>query len=198
MGFYHPLDTVYTSAMATVSYINATYPDKTVYAVATDPLKKYFSDSGLKLTENDADIMLLAYDTTLTFQKLKRANEMLARGAIYIATHPDTVCPTDDIYMPDVGSFMKLLEASCGRIPDAIIGKPNALAGREIARFTALSPDEITMVGDRLHTDIAFGVNSGFNTILVLSGESTLDTLEKSPVKPTLVFDDLNRIVDYL
>ena len=166
--------------------------------MATDPVKQFFADSGLELVEDNADIMLLAYDTTLTFDKMKRANEMLARGAVYIATHPDSVCPTDDIYMPDVGAFIKLFEESCGRTPDAVIGKPNALAGREIARFTALLPEEITMVGDRLHTDIAFGVNSGFNTILVLSGESNLETLEKSPVKPTLVFEDLNRIVDYL
>jgi len=198
LGFYCPQDTVYTSAMATVGYISSNYPEKKIYAVATEPLKKYFSDSGLSLVEEDADIVLLAYDTTLTFEKLKKANEMLVRGAVYIATHPDAVCPTDDIYMPDVGSFIKLLEASSGRLPDAVIGKPNSLAGGEIQRFTALNPNEITMVGDRLHTDIAFGVNSGFNTVLVLSGESTLDTLAKSPVKPDLVFHDLNQIVDYL
>ncbi|MBQ9116670.1 MAG: HAD-IIA family hydrolase, partial [Clostridia bacterium] len=199
IGFYDERDTVYTSAMATISYIHANYRGKTVYAVATEAVKKAFSDGGLNLVEENADIVLLAYDTTLSFEKLKKANEMIVRGAVYIATHPDVVCPTDDIYMPDVGSFIKLLEASSGgRLPDAIIGKPNALAGNEIVRATGLKPDEITMVGDRLHTDILFGVNSGFNTVLVLSGESTLETLEKSAVKPTLVLNDLNEIVDFL
>ena len=199
IGFYDERDTVYTSAMATIGYINANYKGKTVYAVATEPVKKAFAEGGLNLVEDNADIVLLAYDTTVTFEKFKKANEMIVRGATYIATHPDVVCPTDDIYMPDVGSYIKLLEASTGgKLPDAIIGKPNSLAGNEIVRATGLKPEEITMVGDRLHTDIAFGVNSGFNTVLVLSGESTLDTLEKSPVKPTILMNDLNEIVKYL
>ena len=131
--------------------------------------------------------------------KLKKANEMLVRGAIYIATHPDTVCPTKDISMPDVGSFIKLLEASTfGRLPDAIIGKPNSIAGNEIVRATGLTPDQITMVGDRLYTDIMFGINSGFNTILVYSGETTKEMLAKSNVSPSIQFEDLNEIVKYL
>lgn len=198
IGFYDPRDTVYTSAMATADYLNSHYAGKTVYAVATEPVKRSFAENGIKLTEDNADIVLLAYDTTLTFEKLKKANELLVSGAAYIATHPDTVCPTENISMPDVGSFIKLLEASSSRIPDAVIGKPNSLAGLEIIRATSLNADQITMVGDRLYTDIAFGVNSGFNSILVLSGESTLETLEKSPVKPTVVFNDLNEIVKYL
>lgn len=198
IGFYDPRDTVYTSMMATISYLKFNYPKKTVYAVATDEVKKSLCDAGIELANEAADIVLLAYDTTLTFEKLKKANELIVRGATYIATHPDAVCPTKDVYMPDVGSFIKLLECSSGRVPDAVIGKPNALAGAEIARATGLRPEEITMVGDRLHTDILFGVNSGFNTILVLSGETDNNTLRKSAVKPTLVFDDLNCITEYL
>ncbi len=198
IGFYDDRDIVYTSAMATISYLQANYPGKKVYMLATDEVKKSFIDAGINLVEDDADIVLLAYDTTLTFAKLKKANEFLVKGATYIATHPDTVCPTKDISMPDVGSFIKLLEASSfGRVPDAIIGKPNSIAGNEIVRATGLKPEQITMVGDRLYTDIMFGVNSKFNTILVYSGETTEEVLLKSDVKPSIVFDDLNEIVKY-
>lgn len=200
IGFYDERDIVYTSAMATISYLNAEYPGKKVYAVATDEVKKSFIEGGVNVVDSDdAEIVLLAYDTTLTFEKLKKANELLVRGATYIATHPDTVCPTKDISMPDVGSFIKLLEASSfGRVPDAIIGKPNNIAGNEIVRATGLKPEQITMVGDRLYTDIMFGVNSGFNTILVYSGETTKEMLAKSNVNPTIEFEDLNEIVKYL
>ncbi|MBO7187275.1 MAG: HAD-IIA family hydrolase [Clostridia bacterium] len=198
IGFYDDRDIVYTSAMATISFINSEFKDKKVYVLATDEVKKSFSEGGVNVVEEDADIVLLAYDTTLTFEKLKKANEMLVRGAIYIATHPDMVCPTADISMPDVGSFIRLLEGSSGRVPDYIIGKPNNIAGREIMRATGLNADEITMVGDRLYTDIKFGVNSGFNTILVFSGETTPDMLKQSDVVPTLTFNDLNEIVKYL
>lgn len=198
IGFYDDRDIVYTSAMATISYLNAEYPGKKVYILATPEVKKSFIEAGINVVEDDADIVLLAYDTTLTFDKLKKANEMLVRGAVYIATHPDMVCPTADISMPDVGSFIRLLEGSSGRTPDAIIGKPNSIAGKEIMRATGFNADEITMVGDRLYTDIMFGVNSGFNTILVLSGETTLDMLNSSDVNPSIVFKDLNEIVKYL
>ena len=199
IGFYDERDTVYTSAMATAGYLNANYKDKKVYAVATEAVKANLAEAGISLTEGeDADIVLLAYDTELTFEKIKKANELMVRGAVYVATHPDAVCPTPDIYMPDVGSFIKMFEVSSGRLPDVIIGKPNSLAGGEIIRATGLSANEITMVGDRLHTDIRFGINSGFNTILVLSGESTVETLASSPDTPSLVFPDLNEIVKYL
>ena len=199
IGFYDERDIVYTSAMATISYLNSVYPGKKVYILATEEVKKSFIDGGVNIVDEDADIVLLAYDTTLTFEKLKKANEMLVRGAIYIATHPDTVCPTKDISMPDVGSFIKLLEASTfGRLPDAIIGKPNSIAGNEIVRATGLTPDQITMVGDRLYTDIMFGINSGFNTILVYSGETTKEMLAMSNVSPSIQFEDLNEIVKYL
>ena len=199
IGFYDEKDTVYTSAMATISYINSTYPGKKVYILATEEVKKSFIDGGVNIVDDNADIVLIAYDTTLTFEKLKKANEMLVRGAIYIATHPDIVCPTKDISMPDVGSFIKLLEASTfGRLPDAIIGKPNSIAGNEIIRATGLKADQITMVGDRLYTDIMFGINSGFNTILVYSGETTKEMLDKSNVTPSIEFETLNEIVKYL
>ncbi len=198
IGFYDPRDTVYTSAMATVSYLKATYPGSTVYAVACDTVKQELENSGIRLTDGQADIVLLAYDTTLTFEKLKKANELIVKGSVYIATHPDAVCPTRDVYMPDVGSFIKLLECSSGRLPDAVIGKPNALAGAEIVRAVGVRPEQITMVGDRLHTDIMFGINSGFNTVLVLSGETTAEMLDASSVRPSVVFDDLNVIRKYL
>jgi len=198
IGFYDDRDIVYTSAMATIGFLNSEFKGKSVYILATDEVKKSFIEGGVNIVEENADIVLLAYDTTLTFEKLKKANEMLVRGATYIATHPDMVCPTADISMPDVGSFIRLLEGSSGRTPDYIIGKPNNIAGREIMRATGLNADEITMVGDRLYTDIKFGVNSGFNTILVFSGETTKEMLENSDVKPTLTFEDLNEIVKYL
>ena len=91
-----------------------------------------------------------------------------------------------------------MFEATSGRTPDYVIGKPNSIAGGEIVRKTGLEPDEITMVGDRLYTDIKFGINSKFNTILVLSGETTAEDLKVSDVKPDIVFNDLNEIVGYL
>ena len=199
LGLYDARDVVYTSAMATISYLQAHHAGKSVYLLATPTVTQSFADAGIPLVDtSDADIVLLAYDTTLTFEKLRVANEALVKGALYIATHPDFVCPTEDISMPDVGSFIKLLEASSGRVPDVVIGKPNALAGEAILRAVGVTKEQTAMVGDRIYTDIRFGLNAGFSAILVLSGETTEDILAKSDIEPTLVLPDLHALVPLL
>ena len=100
--------------------------------------------------------------------------------------------------MPDVGSFIRLLEASSGRAPDLVIGKPNALAGEAILRAVGASVEETAMVGDRLYTDIRFGKNAGFHSILVLSGETTEEMLATSDVRPDLVLPDLHALLPLL
>ena len=196
LGLYDERDTVYTSGMATVSYLLAHHPGKRVYLLATPTVTETFRQGGVSLVgeEEEADIVVLAYDTTLTFERLRRANEHLVRGALYIATHPDLVCPTEDVPMPDVGSFIKLLEASSGRLPDLVIGKPNALAGEAILRAVGVTAEETAMVGDRLYTDIRFGNNAGLHSILVLSGETTEEMLAASDVRPELVLPDLHAL----
>lgn len=199
LGLYDERDIVYTSAMATISYLHAHYEGKTVYLLSTPTVRESFVEGGIPLVDdNSADIVVLAYDTTLTFEKLRVANEALVKGATYIATHPDFVCPTEDISMPDVGSFIKLLEASSGRLPDFVIGKPNGLAGEAILRAVGVKAEECAMVGDRIYTDIRFGLNAGFHAILVLSGETTEEILAKSDVSPTLVLPDLHAILPLL
>ena len=119
-------------------------------------------------------------------------------GKPYIATHPDLNCPTETGFIPDVGSFMALIETSTGRRPDRIIGKPYEGIVEEALLRTGLEREEMAMVGDRLYTDVATGVNHGMTGILVLSGEATLADLEASEVKPDLVFTRLSEMIDYL
>ena len=199
LGLYDARDIVYTSAMATVSYLNAHYPGKSVYLLSTPTVRETFREGGIPLVDGEgADIVVLAYDTTLTFEKLRVANELLVRGATYIATHPDLVCPTEDISMPDVGSFIKLLEASSGRVPDLIIGKPNALAGEAILRAVGTTADKTAMAGDRLYTDVRFGINAGFHAMLVLSGETTAEMAAASDVHPELILPSLHTLRELL
>ncbi|MBO5782782.1 MAG: HAD-IIA family hydrolase [Clostridia bacterium] len=198
IGFWEEGDLVYTSAMATAEHLREFYPDKRVYVVATDAVKESFQAYGVTVVEENPDICVLAYDTTLTFEKLKKINKYIVEGALYIATHPDDVCPSKDVFPPDVGSFIALLKVSSGKAPDVICGKPYTTMGDCIQRKLGVKGNQITMVGDRLHTDIRFGVNNGFHTVLVLSGESTEQTLKNSPDTPEAVLPSLNEITEYL
>lgn len=196
LGLWDERDAVYTSGMAACSYVKAHFPEKRVYLVATKAVREYFRAEGVLLAERAADVAVLAYDTELTYEKLVKFNYFLKKGAFYIATHPDVTCPAEEVFVPDVGSFLKLFEASAGRLPDAIVGKPSPLMGEEILRMTDLRRTEIAMVGDRLNTDILFALNAGFHSVLVLSGETTADLLAASPVRPEVVLSDFNAILN--
>ena len=113
LGLWGAGDSVYTSADATAEYLNAHAAGKRVYLLATPPVAQAFRAAGVRLVEEDPDVCVLAYDTTLTFEKMRQFNEYLAAGKLFIATHPDDVCPTAGVPMPDVGSFLALFERSC-------------------------------------------------------------------------------------
>ncbi|MBP5242086.1 MAG: HAD-IIA family hydrolase [Clostridia bacterium] len=198
IGLWEDADMVYTSAMATAEYLAEFHKGKRVYIVATDAVKKSFEEYGVNVVEENPDICVLAYDTSLTFEKLKKINKYVVEGAFYIATHPDDVCPSKDVFPPDVGSFIALLKVSSGKLPDLICGKPHTTMGECIMRKLGVNKSQVTMVGDRLHTDIRFGTNNGFHTLLVMSGETTEEILKNSPDSPEVILPSLNEITQYL
>ena len=191
LGLWGGGDRVYTSADATAEYLNAHFPGKRAYLLATQAVAAQFRAAGVPLGEGAPDVCVLAYDTTLTFEKMRRFNEFLAAGKPFIATHPDDVCPTAGVPMPDVGSFLALFERSCGRRPDVICGKPYAVMGECVARAFGVPAAATCMVGDRLHTDIRFGNANGMHTLLVLSGETTRENMAKYPDVPDLVLESI-------
>ena len=136
------------------------------------------------------DCLLIGFDTELTFQKLEDACILLNRGVDFIATNPDWVCPTWYGSVPDCGSVCEMLFRATGRRP-LVIGKPRPAMARLAMERTGFPPAETLVVGDRLYTDVACGVNAGVDTAFILSGEGTLEDLERSDVKPTYIFDDI-------
>ncbi len=195
MNLYRNGDEVYSSGMAAAEFLVRERKDKTVCLLGTAALKAEFEEKGIILTDKNPDICVLAYDTELTYAKLCAFTDGLFGGAEYIATHPDAVCPADGYSVPDAGAFAAMIEVATGRKPDKIIGKPYTGMGEELkSRFSAEN-DEFIMIGDRLHTDIAFGVNCGFHTALVLSGESTAEQAAKlKDKKPEFILNKLDDI----
>ena len=189
MGLFGAGDAVYTSADAAAEYLRARHPGARVHVLAPDAVLRQFAEAGIQLVDERPDVCVLAYDRTLTFEKIRRFNEFLVQGAVYLATHPDDVCPTDGIPMPDVGSFTALFARSSGRMPDVICGKPFPVMGECVARAFGVPAARTCMVGDRMHTDIRFGNANGMHTLLVLSGETTRESMTRYADKPSLVLE---------
>ncbi len=179
MGIENPK--VFTSGKATALYIKENFPEKSCYILGTKSLKKTFQSMGIKVTEENPEVLVLGYDTSITYEKIRKFALFLRKGLPYIATHPDINCPSPDGLVPDAGSFIALFEKSTGRTPETIIGKPNPEILYEIAKVFKLSPTEIAVVGDRLYTDMEMAKRAGALPILVLSGEASREEAEKQP-----------------
>lgn len=204
MGIEATEEEMYTTTIATIDYIKGHYPEaKKLFLLGTPSMISQFEKAGFISTaddENDVpDIIVAAFDMTLTYSRLCRAAWWIAQGIPYIATNPDKVCPTNlKTVLVDCGSICKCLESATGRKPDITLGKPdpNMLLG--ILQQKNLQPDEIAMVGDRLYTDIAMAQNAGAVGVLVLSGETTIDVVEKSSTPPDVVARDIEELGNLL
>lgn len=198
LGVGEPFLHVLTSGQAAGRYALRTYPGGRAYVLGNPMLRAELAEMGLALDDEKPDYVLVGYDTTLTYEKMTRVCDLVRSGLPFIATHPDFNCPTETGYAPDIGAILAFIQASAGRRPDMVVGKPNAGIVEEALRETGLACGELAMVGDRLYTDIATGVNFGMTSILVLTGEATAADVETSPVKPDLVFPRLSSMVEYL
>ena len=204
MGIEATADEMYTTALATIDYIKRHLPAaKRLFILGTPSMTSEFVKAGFEVAEDSADdrpdAVVVAFDKTLTYDRLCRAAWWIQQGLPYIATNPDKVCPTDQpTVLVDCGSICKCLEHATSRQPDITLGKPdpNMLSG--IMQRYGLRADEIAMVGDRIYTDVQMAFNAGAFGVLVLSGETTLDIVAEAPRKPDLTADSIAVLGDLL
>ena len=191
-------DQMMISSHVIIKYLKEHYDGKSIYVVGTPSLIQEFKYFDMNLTEEDPDIVVLGFDTTLTYEKLSKACHYIRNGCTYFGINPDWNCPMEGgAFIPDCGSIAKLIEASTGRFPE-FFGKPSKHTLDYIIQQTGYEPDEIAIVGDRLYTDIAVADQSDVTSILVLSGESTREDVKTSDVKPNVILEDLSEITKML
>lgn len=199
LGIESTPDDFLTSVNATVLYLKKKNYHK-IYAFGTRSFVEQLRDAELPVVtemSDDIDCLCMGFDTELTFKKLEEACILLGRGIDYIATNPDWVCPTWYGFVPDCGSVSEMLYNATKRRP-IFIGKPEPTMALLAMEKTGFGADETALLGDRLYTDIACGVNAGISSVFVLSGEGTMDDVEKSDVKPHYIYDNIRAIVDEL
>lgn len=197
LGVDVPEEHIFSSSEATALYLSQLHPEARLYVVGTPALEQELASHGLQLVQDDPQIAVLGFDTTLTYAKIWKLCNLVRSGLPYIATHPDINCPTEDGYMPDIGSMISMVAASTGRQPDLIVGKPNHTIVEMLVQRTGIPTAQMAMVGDRLYTDIAMGA-AGLKTILVLSGETSPTDLPASPFQPDFIVANLADLLEKL
>ncbi len=171
---------------------------KRIFLMGTQSLKEEFKEQGFILTENDPEIIVLAFDQELTYSRLEKAAFFLQKEIPYIATHLDNKCPTKNGYIPDAGGIAALLNKATDRMP-RVFGKPN----KEMILFKLeslkINPKDAVMFGDRLYTDIKMGIQAGVTTCCVLSGETTLNMINMSDqFKPDFIIEGIWELLNAL
>ncbi len=190
-----------TSSQATAYYLKEHFPGKRLYVCGTQSLKKELEMEGFTVTQSveDTEVIVMGFDTELTFQKLHDVSFMLlTREDIpYIATNPDYVCPTEFGSVPDCGSVCDMIYNATKKRP-VVIGKPSPLMPQLAMAQWGFTREETAVVGDRIYTDVKSGINAGITGILVMSGETDQAILEASDVKPDLILHDAGEILSAL
>lgn len=185
-----------TSVDALIWYLRGRYDDALIYASGTRTFREQLTEAGFRITtEPEEEVTLLAagFDTELTFKKLEDSSKLLVRGVDFVATNPDWVCPTSWGSVPDCGSVCEMLFRATGRRPK-FIGKPEPEMVYLAMERYGYRPEETVLIGDRVYTDIASGVNAGVDTAFVLSGEGVVEDFEKFGITPSGVFRDIREI----
>lgn len=197
LGIHTPREAMTTSAVSTIDYIWLHHPEaRRLFLLGTPNMVAEFEAAGFEAAADSADdrpdLLVVAFDTTLTYSRLCRAAWWAAQGIPYIATNPDRVCPTDQpTVLVDCGSLCRAIEHATGRCPDVVIGKPNPGMLQVIRERYGLRPEEIAMCGDRIYTDVQTALNAGSLGVLVLSGETTLETALASDPQPPVTVRDI-------
>ena len=198
LGIQAEADNFFTSAQAAVLWLERNLPGAKVYCQGTKSLIHELKSAGINVTEKvePVDAVLVGFDTELTTAKIRNTCEILStQDAAYIATNPDWVCPVSFGFIPDCGSICAMIRNATGKWP-VFIGKPEPTMVNIVREKFSYSAGETVVVGDRLYTDIATGLNAGVTAICVLTGEATVDEIEKGDIRPTLTFQSVKEIYD--
>ncbi|MHA6798205.1 HAD-IIA family hydrolase [Bounagaea algeriensis] len=196
-GLDIPEESIWTSALATAQFLDKQRPGGSAYVVGESGLTTALHDIGYILTDRDPDYVVIGETRTYSFEAITRAIRQVEGGARFIATNPDEKGPSPEGTLPATGAVAALIERVTGRSP-YYVGKPNPLMMRSALRALGAHSEHTLVIGDRMDTDVRSGLESGLQTILVLSGLSGGSTAEKFPYRPTKVVGSVADLVDHV
>ncbi|GAA3801293.1 HAD-IIA family hydrolase [Nocardioides panacisoli] len=193
-GIDVPEESIWTSALATAQFLSDQRPGGSAYVVGEAGLTTALHDVGYVMTEHAPDYVVLGETRTYSFESITRAIRLINDGARFIATNPDPSGPSPQGMLPATGSVAALISTATGRSP-YFIGKPNPLMMRSALNRLEAHSETTVMIGDRMETDIISGLEAGMRTILVSTGSTHPDHVERFPYRPTMVVNSIADVV---
>jgi NagD protein len=194
-GLDIPEESIWTSALATATFLNSQRPNGSAYVIGEAGLTTALHEVGYVLTDVEPDYVVLGETRTYSFESITKAIRLVEAGARFIATNPDETGPSREGLLPATGAVAALIERATGK-QAYYVGKPNPLMMRSALRALGAHSENTLMIGDRMDTDVRTGLEAGLRTILVLSGISDSSTAERFPYRPSRVIPSIAELVD--
>lgn len=184
----------YTSALATAAFLKKQAPGGSAYVIGEAGLTNALYQAGFTMNEVNPDYVVIGDTRSYSFEKMERAVMLVNNGAKLIGTNPDLTSPTEMGIIPATRALAAPIELACNKTA-YYVGKPNPLMMRHGLALLGCAPEDAAIVGDRMDTDIIAGIESEIDTVLVLSGVTTIKSMKKFPYRPHYVLDGVGHIL---
>jgi NagD protein len=194
-GIDVPEDAIWTSALATAQFLDDQRPGGTAYVIGEAGLTTALHEIGYVMSERDPEYVVLGETRTYSFEAITTAIRLIEKGARFIATNPDPSGPSPHGSIPATGSVAALITRATGVDP-YFVGKPNPLMMRSALNRIDAHSETTVMIGDRMDTDVVSGLEAGMRTVLVLTGSTRPEQVDRFPYRPTRIVDSIADIVD--
>jgi NagD protein len=196
-GLEVPESAIWTSALATASFLDDQLPNGSAYVIGEAGLTTALHGIGYTLTDSAPDFVVLGETRTYSFEAITKAVRLIGDGARFIATNPDVTGPSADGPLPATGSVAALISKASGRTP-YFVGKPNPMMFRSALNRIEAHSESTFMVGDRMDTDVVAGIEAGLETILVLTGSTTASDVERYPFRPARILPSIAEAIELI
>ncbi|MGV0870815.1 HAD-IIA family hydrolase [Mycolicibacterium sp. XJ879] len=196
-GLTVPEEAIWTSALATAAFLNDQLPGGSAYVIGEAGLTTALHEVGYTLTDIEPDFVVLGETRTYSFTAITRAIRLILAGSRFIATNPDVTGPSAEGPLPATGSVAAMITKATGREP-YFVGKPNPMMFRSALNRIAAHSESTVMVGDRMDTDVVAGIEAGLETILVLTGSTSPDEVERYPFRPSRVLPSIAEAIELI
>ena len=173
----------YTSALATAAFLATQHPDGSAYVIGEAGLTNALDEAGFSMNDINPDYVVVGETRSYSFEKLERAVNLVRAGAKLIGTNPDLTGPVEGGIVPATGALIAPIELATG-CKAYFVGKPNPLMMRHALKRLGCRLEETAIIGDRMDTDIIAGIEADIETVLVLSGVTAKEDLQRFAYRP--------------
>lgn len=193
MGLYVDEHHFYTSALATANFISSQKPGCTAYIIGAPGLVNALYEKGITMNSVDPDYVVVGETGSYNYEMLVHASNLVRNGAKLIGTNTDLTGPVEDGIVPACRALISPIELATGK-QAYFVGKPNPLMMRTGLKMLGVHSEEAVMIGDRMDTDVIAGIETGLDTVLVLSGVTSLEDVNMYPYRPKYIFNGVGDV----